>query len=306
MNVTDRGNTAQKPWSRHLETIQQKLRILAHQRLSQVFETAVQVLFDDTSRFVFFSDCHRGTNGRTDAFARNETLFTHALQYYLRQAFTYVEVGDGDELWQNRRFSDVQRAHEKVFDLLHQFDRRSRLQLVLGNHDLQGRRRDRVEKDGLVAREGLVLQHARTRQQVFVVHGHQADFFSDGLRTTSRLAVRHVWKRLQVLGLVHARFSENRTRSQRTIEGRITAWVQARRQVVICGHTHRAASPSQDAAPYFNTGSCLRPGVLTGIEICEGAIALVRWTLGLDDQEDSAPLIRRELLTVPRPLRAFG
>jgi hypothetical protein len=136
----------------------------------------------------------------------------------------------------------------------------------------------------------LVLQHARTRQQVFVVHGHQADFLSDRLGATSCLAVRHVWKRLQVLDLVHTRFPENCTRSQRTIEGRITAWVQARRQVVMCGYTHSAASPSRDAPPYFNTGSCLHTGVLTGIEICEGAIAL----------------IRRELLTVPQMLAAFG
>jgi hypothetical protein len=42
----------------------------AHRRLTGVFEGAVEVPFDHSSRFVFLSDCHRGNGSRADAFAR--------------------------------------------------------------------------------------------------------------------------------------------------------------------------------------------------------------------------------------------
>ncbi len=41
----------------------------------------------------------------------SKELFLHALTPYYQESFTYVEVGDGDELWKNRKFSDVRRAH---------------------------------------------------------------------------------------------------------------------------------------------------------------------------------------------------
>jgi UDP-2,3-diacylglucosamine pyrophosphatase LpxH len=306
MNIAVSGIEVGRSTPPTLKTIQRAVLALTHRRLSEVFEAAKRVFYDDHSRIVFFSDCHRGDNGRVDAFARNRELFFGALNYYYREAFTYIEVGDGDDLWQNRRFSDVRRAHGKVFDLLHRFNLQDRLHLVVGNHDLQGRQRDRVEKDGLVAHEGLVLQHAKTGQRVFVVHGHQADLSSDGLHILSRLVVRYIWKRLQLLGLARAKVPTEQTRSQRTIEQRIVEWVQARRQIVVCGHTHRPACPTHDDPPYFNTGSCLHPGTITGLEVLEGAIALVRWSIGAGAGPGSAPTLRRELLTIPCPLGAFG
>ncbi|MBN1640429.1 MAG: glycosyltransferase [Anaerolineae bacterium] len=99
----------------------------AHGRLEQVFLAAPTVAFDSQSRFVFLGDCHRGNGGRTDAFAVNEDLVCHALSHYFRAGFTYVEVGDGDELWQNRCFNDIRRAHGRTYDLLHRFHADGRL-----------------------------------------------------------------------------------------------------------------------------------------------------------------------------------
>lgn len=135
----------------------------AHARLSRAFETAETVPFDDTSRMVFFSDLHRGDNGRTDAFAPNEALFLHALRDYYQKGFTYVEVGDGDELWQHRRFQDIRRAHSNVFDLMHRFHRHDRLHILVGNHDIQKNQHPPTTKDNLPVREGLILCHAQCR-----------------------------------------------------------------------------------------------------------------------------------------------
>ncbi|MFP4395044.1 MAG: metallophosphoesterase [Anaerolineales bacterium] len=274
---------------------------LAFNRLTTVFERATEVPFDDASRIVFFSDSHRGDGSRVDAFTPNEPLFLHALHRYFREGFTYIEVGDGDELWQNGSFSAIRRAHREVFDLLHQFETQGRLHLILGNHDLHSGRSRRVEKDGLVAIEGLILRHVNTAQRIFVTHGHQADAKSDYFHWISRWAVHHVWRRVQWLGLFrNPRIG--RGKSKESIEQRIIAWVQDQRQAIICGHTHRPIAAPFDSTPYFNTGCCIVPHLLTGLEIQNGEITLVKWRMAPDGSPQSA---RRTLLTQPQPLRRF-
>jgi len=71
-------------------------------RLTEVFEMAEEVPFDDSSKIVLFSDCHRGDNGWADDFAHNQSLFFFALEHYYAQGFTYIEIGDGDELYENK------------------------------------------------------------------------------------------------------------------------------------------------------------------------------------------------------------
>jgi UDP-2,3-diacylglucosamine pyrophosphatase LpxH len=275
----------------------------AFQRLNRVFETAQVVPFDDTARIIFFSDIHRGDNGPADAFVRNKALFLAALTHYYREGYTYIEVGDGDELWKNHRFSDIRHAHTCVFDLLHQFNRQNRLHLILGNHDIVDNRARRVDKDGILTHEGLILRHTRTGQQVFVVHGHQADFTSDRLNGTGRFVIRYVWKRLQLRGWVATASREDQKNKQGIIERRIVEWVEAHRQTTICGHTHRPASTRYGAAPYFNTGSCVYPGYITGLELQDGKLHLVKWTAQSGSTQTQTLPIQREPLAPPIKLR---
>ena len=65
-----------------LQITRDNLHAFTYRRLTEVFESAKQVPFDDSSRFIFFSDCHRGNNNRIDAFARNEELFLRVLTHY--------------------------------------------------------------------------------------------------------------------------------------------------------------------------------------------------------------------------------
>jgi len=279
----------------------------AHRRLTEVFEAAKSLLFDDSSRLVFFSDCHRGDNSRADAFAKNAELFLRALTHYYREGFTYIEVGDGDDLWQTRRFSDIRRAYGRIFDLLHKFDRQDRLHLIVGNHDIRGGRHERVEKDGIIAHEGLVLHHSRTGQQIFIVHGHQADFKSDRLYVVGRFLVR-IWKRLQSFGLgdKECRAGDDETPTQVKIKQRIIEWLQSYQQIVICGHTHRPVCAAYGAPPYFNTGSCVYPGYITGLEIQNGKIAPIRWCTRPETRQRGALRVERELVAPPRKLYLFG
>ena len=251
------------------------------------------------------------------------------MTHYYREGFTYVEVGDGDELWHNRRFSDVRQAHGRVFDLLHQFDQQGRLHLIVGNHDMQNGRCNRVQKDGIIVREGLVLRHARTGQRIFAVHGHQADLRNDDrFCAVSRFVVRHILKPLGILefGPTASRWEDIQEKEaagkgrfvqrlrvwqarieqeiadgvQEAIERRIITWLQSNWQITICGHTHRPSCAAY-GTPYFNAGSCVQPGYITGLEIKEGEIALIKWS-----GRPRARRVRRTLMAPPGKLRLFS
>ena len=253
------------------------LRTRAYRRMTQAFQAARTVLFDDDSRLIFFSDLHRGDSTRSDAFAANEDLFVGALRHYYRRGFTYIEVGDGDELWQNRRLGDVKQAHRASFDMLHAFAGDERLYLIFGNHDIQRFQRRGMKKDGLIAHEGLRLKHAWESREIFVVHGHQVDFKSDAFYRLSRLIIRHIWRHIKNLGLADVASSIAESRNRETLRQRVSEWIEAHEQTVICGHTHTPKFAAPGALPYFNTGSGVFDGYITGLEIQNGEIALVKW-----------------------------
>lgn len=291
------------PWTN--PSARENWRSYAHRRLSGAWEGAIEIPFDHASRIVFFGDSHRGDGSRADAFARNQALFLQVLGGYYDRGFDYIEVGDGDELWKSWRFEDIQRAHAPVFDLLHRFDRQERLQLIVGNHDLRAGRRGPVDKDGMLAREGLILRHARTGQRILVVHGHQADLTSDTLGRMSRFAIGFFWRRLQLLGLVGVNSAMRQIWTANWLERAIMSWAQARGQIVICGHTHRPMSAVGGEAPYFNVGSCVFPGCITGLELCDGEISLVSWAVCGSARSGRPLRLERRLVAPPRRLSAL-
>jgi membrane protein DedA with SNARE-associated domain/UDP-2,3-diacylglucosamine pyrophosphatase LpxH len=284
-------------------------------RLDHVLETAAEIPFDDTSKIVLFSDVHRGDKSNRDEFAPNESLFMHALRHYYQDGFTYIELGDGDDLWQIGRFSAIRRAYPQVFKLLYQFRWQNRLHLIVGNHEIQGRGYERVQKDDLVAEEGLVLRHSRTGQRLFVVHGHQVDVWCDKLASISRPAVRLIYTAFNLLGLENGAFSVAPSETegmiiqklgqwyrnqQEKLTQQLIDWARNRRQLIITGHTHLPMFAVDRREPYFNTGCCVNPGYITGIEIQNGLISLVKWFV------NGARRYERTLLVPARALSLFA
>ena len=43
-------------------------------------------------------------------------LYLAALRYYNKRAFTYLELGDGDELWENRSIERIRQMHPHSSD----------------------------------------------------------------------------------------------------------------------------------------------------------------------------------------------
>jgi len=110
-------------------------------RLNRAFLNAPMLPLSNRSRYVLMSDCHRGVGNSSDNFLKNQHLYFAALEHYYRQGFTYIELGDGDELWENRSIKNIMDIHSDVFCFLSQFARENRLYLLYGNHDMVKRKK---------------------------------------------------------------------------------------------------------------------------------------------------------------------
>jgi UDP-2,3-diacylglucosamine pyrophosphatase LpxH len=288
----------QSAWSwPYRNWLRKSWRSLAFQRLDSAFANAPSLTYTEKSRFVFFSDQHRGDGGSTDRFAPNKTLFLDALRYYYENDYTYIEVGDGDEMWLSDNMTAIVKAHSAVFEWLHRFHEDGRLHILFGNHDIVNLADCPPEKDGLPTIEGLILQ-SRNGRRLFVCHGHQADYMDVHLFSISRLTNRYLWKpfRAQGFGRISPpqkhddhpieevpRAIKSWLKMQtRTVENRIKDWAVANHQTIICGHTHHAIPPAPNGSHshYINTGNCITPGRLSGLELVNDQLTLVQWEEG--------------------------
>jgi UDP-2,3-diacylglucosamine pyrophosphatase LpxH len=293
-------------------------------RLTEVFKSASakekEIPIDDSSKLILFSDCHRGDNSWADDFADNQNLFFHALDYYYKKEFTYIEIGDGDELWENKRFEDIRYAHSNIFWKMRQLHRKKRLYLIWGNHnrkwkspknvrenlyryydELKGKRK-RLFK-GIEVREGLVLKYSGTENRIFLTHGHQGDLLNDGLWWVGKFVVRKIWRILQIIGVRDPTSPAKNFKARNEIDKNIEEWAKANKQMIIVGHTHQPRFPSPQKPPYFNTGSCVHPRCITGIEIQNGSIVLIKWSIEVNS--NGLLFIERRELTEPEKLQSF-
>ncbi|MGC1378626.1 MAG: metallophosphoesterase [Anaerolineales bacterium] len=289
-------------------------------RLTEVFQSAHEIPFDDKSRFIFFSDCHRGDNSWADDFAKNKSLFFHALDYYFREGFTYFELGDGDELYENWRFSDVIYAHSHIFQRLRDFHLAGRFHLIYGNHDKERADPKTAAKtlfsyiddctgneeplfNGIQVHEGLLLKHVPTGGKIFLVHGHQGILFADQWWKFNRFMVRFLWRPLQLIGVDDPTSPAKNFKKRDILDYKIAEWVKEKNQPTICGHTHRPSFAAEGKPPYFNDGSCIHPRCITGIEIDKGQIQLVEWALTTN--KDGYLVVAKDILAGPRKVASL-
>jgi UDP-2,3-diacylglucosamine pyrophosphatase LpxH len=290
------------------------------ERLSQIYNKAHKLRFDDSARIVIVSDCHRGDGGRADTFYRNRNVCLAALAHYNAEKYTYIELGDGDELWENRCFSDIIEAYTDVFDLLAKFYAEGRLYMLFGNHDIvkgnpafarcpPGRRLDsRQRRLAVLFRsmpiyEGIRLIYAPACDEIFLVHGHQVDFFNSTLWRLARFLVRYVWRPLESLGVNDPTSAAKNYTKRKKTEERLIEWISEKGRMLVAGHTHRPTFPRPGEPPYFNDGSCIHPGCITAIEIAGGSIALVKWCVKV--RADGTLYAGRDVIAGPAPLADY-
>lgn len=279
-------------------------------RIKGTFENALKLPLTSCSRYILFSDCHRGTGSANDNFLKNEFLYLAALNYYFDRNFTYLELGDCDELWENRSIRRIKEFHQQTFELLSHYYTDGRMYAVYGNHDMVKKNPGYLEKHfhsyfcnqqmcefplfpHITFYSGIILQDTFRQKDIYLTHGHQADLFNSTFWRLSRFLVRYVWKPLEKLGIPDpTSAAKNNTRKKRS-EQILTDWARRNHHILITGHTHHPMTGS-DASPYFNTGSCVAPAGITGIEIENRCITLVKWSIGT--REDLTMCASREIL----------
>lgn len=264
-------------------------------RIDRAFNKAPTLTLTPESKFVIMSDCHRGVGNTNDNFLKNEVIFLSALQAYYQNGYTYIELGDGDELWKNRSLKAIKEAYEDIFNLIRKFYDNNRLCLLYGNHDLQ---KCKSCKDSYSYHEGVLIKDTQSGKAIHITHGHQADIFNSTLWKISRFLVRYIWKPLEMYGISNPISAATNYEVKEKTERRLNQWAVKRKSVLICGHTHRAILGSA-VSPYFNSGCCIYPGSITALEICDRQITLVKWKYAT--REDHSIYIKREQLAAPLP-----
>lgn len=290
-------------------------------RITNAYKNAKRISFNDTSKFIIFSDCHRGDNSFADDFANNRNVYFHALKHYYNSGYTYCELGDGDELWENLEFKSILEAHKNVFEVLQLFFEEGRLYRLLGNHDMVYRNQKYVEKHlysyfdkvtgkdkplfpNVTFTEGLVLEHENTKQEIFMMHGHQADWWNYRGWKFNRFMVRALWRQLQIFGIGDPTSPAKNFKELIKVERRTKRWIIENKNIfTITGHTHRPRFPEPGDIAYFNDGSCVHPRSITGLEIENGNISLIKWQIATT--ESGTLKVIRVLLEGPQKINDY-
>jgi len=287
-------------------------------KLDKFFEKSKRLDIDDSSRLVIMSDCHRGAGDNFDNFIKNQNIFEAALLYYYNNNFTYIELGDGDEMWEVKNKQEIVDVNLDVFKLLKKFYNSKRLIMMYGNHDISKKSKKVLEKyfyryynretkqnepllEGITTHESLVLNYKG--YDIFLIHGHQVDILNSPLWRLSNFLVRYVWRSLERLGVKDpTRAAKNYSVSKRS-EKKLEKWSKKNKKILISGHTHRPIFPKIGEGLYFNDGSCIYSNGITSIEIENGNITLVRWEFKVN--KDRIVFVRRIILEGNIPISDF-
>lgn len=262
--------------------------------LDKIFKKSKRIRINDKTKIVIMSDCHRGTGTNYDNFIKNKEIFASALMRYYKNGFTYIELGDGDEMWEVDDYKDIVEEHIDTFKILKRFHDKNRLIMVYGNHDIE-KRSLKVLKDSfyhyfnketkkkesllneLVVYESLVLEY--NGNDIFMIHGHQVDFLNSLFWRVSKFLVKHIWSRLENIGLIIDPTGSIKSYEVISkVEKKLKHWSIRNNKILITGHTHKPIYPSIGESLYFNDGSCIHPSGISCLEIEKGNITLVKWS----------------------------
>lgn len=283
------------------------------------------------ARFIIFSDQHKGGKDGADDFMAAEANYMGALRYYYDKNFTFINLGDCEELWESTPATVIRENRASLLEEA-RFLQQQRYYRVFGNHDLEWHYavpRQQFLKGifgkRLKVYEGIVLQTRYQDQdyRVYLTHGHQGDLRSDG-NAFSKWFVAAIWTPVQrFFDIRMDTLSDSFDLADRHNIIMYEWSRQYEKTFLISGHTHKPVFASLDhidrltkqldkarslgdaqqvdilqkalaareaeyagkqvvktmAHPsYFNTGCCcFSDGDITGIEIADGFIRLIKW-----------------------------
>lgn len=279
--------------------------VFRYKRLTECYKNAISkndvIEVDEGTKIIFFSDVHRGDNSLTDEFAHNQNVYFHALERYLEEGFTYIEVGDGDELWEYNKFAHIRSAHSDIFYLIKKYYNEGRFKYIYGNHNMTFRKKSAVKHElyhfyddyleidtplfpDIKVVESMVLKDEETKKEVLVVHGHQGDFMNDQGWRLSLILMRVFWRYMHMIGFQNPSSPAKNRVKRHKIEKAFSKWIEENKIGILCGHTHRPKLPDEMGMPYLNTGCCVHPRGITGIELIGRKFYLIHWKIRPDKE----------------------
>lgn len=300
-------------------------------------------------KFIVLSDQHKGARDGADVFAMAEKNYIAALEYYNREGFFYINLGDSEELWENL-FITVKQHNKATFEQEKKFIARRAFIKIFGNHDLYwgndplaGMNLQSIYGRHVDIHEGVILEvkaGGKNALEIYMTHGHQGDLQSDG-NWFSKWFVSDIWGPFQAYLRINPNTPANNDQLK-TDHNRIMYEWSSKRQntLLITGHTHQPvfrsltqlealyerlerakAMKQNDEAnaiqekidhlhlktsrppdfkgyldTYFNSGCCcFDDGDITGIEISDGSIRLIKWAYGADKKSERIMLDESKL-----------
>lgn len=259
--------------------------------LNKIYHNSKKIQIDNYTKIVIMSDCHRGNGNSYDNFKKNKKIYEKALNYYYKNNFKYIELGDGDEMWEVSNYKDIIDEYLPTFKLLKKFHDSNRLIMIYGNHDICKKSKEVLEKyfyyhydegnnkidllSNLISYESIILEY--NNFDIFLIHGHQVDLLNSKFWKLSRFLVRHIWKNFEFIGIKDPTKEAKNYKVNKKGEKILEKWSMDNNIILIAGHTHRPIFPKVGKSMYFNDGSCIHPNGITCLEIENGTISLIKW-----------------------------
>ena len=199
---------------------------------------------NSNTKYTLFSDLHLGDGKKADNFAGNEKTMIFALKYYKKNGYSLILLGDVEELWQFDLIRIQNRYDKNIYDLIRSFTD-NKVYRIFGNHDREWKRPpDPILNDVNVPRgtpEAIMLG-----DDIFLVHGHQGDYFCDKVIWFSKFWSRSA-KSLVPIGKMFGYENRSAAKSQipKSREKLYYNWAKKKKVILICGHTHNAIFASR-------------------------------------------------------------
>jgi predicted phosphodiesterase len=286
-----------------------------------------------TDKFIILSDQHKGARDGADVFAKAAKNYLAALDYYNKNHFFYINLGDSEELWENL-FITVKRHNKATFEAEKLFITRHAFIKIFGNHDLYwdndplaGVGLQSIYGQKVEIYEGAILKTIVKGKpfEIYMTHGHQGDLQSDG-NWFSKWFVSDIWAPFQAYLRINPNTPANNNELKSDHNRMMYEWSSKRKNIIlITGHTHQPvfrsltqleslyeklgiAKQNNNTAEaavlqnkidklhlkpfmppdfkgyldtYFNSGCCcFDDGDITGIEVADGCIRLIKWKYG--------------------------
>ena len=204
-------------------------------------DPATKTLETKNKKYAILSDLHIGNGSSIDRFKKNEQVALRALDYYYRNNYSLILLGDIEELWRFSLGEILKKYNNTIYKQIRKFGK-DRVHRIFGNHDIDWQNTDPIRNSGEedhLAREAIKLRDVYGRDKILLVHGHQGTNDADTFSWLSKPVVRG-YRYLEPLFLLQDGAASPSSKISSSFEKNRYKWAKDNKSILICGHSHRA------------------------------------------------------------------